>query len=187
MVRRISDKEIELMERLFYDKSLSIAQIASEVSVSFGSAYGYTRAKERGFASPNDYKSFLAKRMGFNSYGEYRESLAHKNGFKSERDYRNFLFRQRGFRSSGEYLKFIANRRKAAPLNAKFSDLIKRRLKEVEKTQKWLSEQIGVTKRSVEGYVSGEHLPEESVQERIFLVLGLSYKNLKDLEKRLDS
>ena len=75
MPRKISEETKQLMEEL-YNKGLSVAEIARKVNVSYATVYGYTKVKQKGFASRTEYHEHLAKQKGFASYGEYRKYQA---------------------------------------------------------------------------------------------------------------
>ena len=54
MPNKLSGKTIQRIERLFQQDN-SLENISETVGVSYGTVYGYTRAKERGFKSRSDY------------------------------------------------------------------------------------------------------------------------------------
>ena len=77
MSKKLSKETKEEITRLYDDgDGLNLYEIASQVGVSYSSAYGLTRAKERGFASLTEYEKHLAKKRGFESQTEYEKHLA---------------------------------------------------------------------------------------------------------------
>jgi len=148
MPKKISKRTIKLMRNL-YDEGLSVTKIARKAKVSYSAAYGYTKAKEKGFESPSEYVEDLAKKKEFESYSKYLEHLAKK--------------------------------RQQRPLNRALSNLIKKRLTELNKTQKWLAEQLGVTKGTISRYVSGRITPTSSLQKKLFKILELEYQTIDNI------
>src|SRR3989344_512754 len=148
MPRKIPDETKRLMEELSTE-NLSVAEIARRADVSYATAYGYTKARQRGVASSSEYEKYLA--------------------------------RQRGFASLNEYQEYIAKRRQQQSINQELSDLIRQRLVELGKTQKWLAEQLGIAESSVSKYMGGRTTPRKSLQERLFNALQVEYKTLNDL------
>ncbi len=57
--------------------------------------------------------------------------------------------RKRGFKNSSEYQEHLAKERKHRPQNNELSNLIKTGLKEIDRNQSWLAEQIGVSRQMV--------------------------------------
>src|SRR3989344_1774180 len=100
MPKRISKEKEQLIEKLF-GEGLIPAEIARRTNVSYGTVYGHTLAKQRGFVSLTEYREHLAKQRGFVSLTEYREHLAKqrinpKTGerFASLTEYREHLTKQ---------------------------------------------------------------------------------------------
>lgn len=198
MPRKISDKTQQLMQRL-YARGLTPAEIARRTNVSYPTAYGYTKAKERGFASPTEYENYLAGQRGFASLIEYQEDLAGQRGFASRAEYQKHLARQRGFASQAEYedclarqrgfaslaecQKYLAKERQQKSINRELSRLIQQRLSKLEHTQRWLAEQLGITEGAVSRYISGKTTPRKSLQKRLFDALELPYQTLDDIFK----
>ena len=164
MPKKISNETKQLIEEL-YAQNLPIVEVARRTNVSYATAYGYTKAKQKGFASRAKYQEDLARRKGFASYKEYQKYLA----------------KQRGFASRAEYQKNLAKERQQRQINQKLSHLMQQRLTELGKTQRWLSEQLGITEGSVSRYLSGKTIPRKILQEKLFSALELSYKTLDDL------
>src|SRR3989338_719269 len=96
MARKIADETIQLMQEL-RGEGLSVAKIAQKTKVSYTTAYVYTVAKQRGFASINEYHTQLAKEKGFASINEYEKHLAKQRGFASINEYHTQLAKEKGF------------------------------------------------------------------------------------------
>ncbi|MEK6952117.1 MAG: hypothetical protein AABX29_03810, partial [Nanoarchaeota archaeon] len=86
MPKRILREKEQLIDKLFRE-GLNPAEIARRTDVSYGTAYGYTRARQRinpetgqGFASRTEYQEHLARQKGFASRTEYQEHLARQKG-----------------------------------------------------------------------------------------------------------
>src|SRR3989344_2673496 len=120
---RVPDKTKQLMKEM-YSSGLSVAEIARRANVPYSTAYGYTRARQRGFAS----------------YGEYEEHLA-----------RQRINPETGqlFKSLTELRDYQARQRQRRPENKELGDLMRTRLRELGKNQSWLAGQIGVTRATV--------------------------------------
>jgi len=164
MPKKILKKTIKLMQSL-YDEGLSVTKIARRAKVSYSAAYGYTKAKEKGFESPSEYVEDLVKKKEFESYSKYLEHLVKKRKFKS----------------FSEYLEYLAKKRQQRPLNQALSNLIKKRLTELNKNQKWLAEQLGVTKGTISRYISGRITPTGSLQKKLFKIIEVEYKTIDDI------
>ena len=180
MPRKISNETKQLIEEL-YAEGLPVVEIAKRVNVSYPTAYGYTKVKERGFASYLKYQEHLAKERGFASYSKYQEHWAKERGFASHSEYQKHSAKERGFASLGEYQDHLAKQRQQQPINQTLSDLIKTRLAELDRTQRWLAKQLGITEGAISRYISGRTTPRRSLQERLFETLELSYQTLDDL------
>ena len=132
MGKKIPNETIDLMQDL-YSRGLSVTAVAKRANVPYSTAWSYTAAKQRGFASRGEYEAHLAKQ------------------------------------------------RQQQPINQKLSDLIKQRLAELGKSQKWLSIQLRITEGAVSRYLSGRTTPRRNLQERLFETLELPYQTLEDL------
>jgi len=97
---------------------------------------------------------------------------AREKGFNSHEEYKDYLAKRKGFRSSKHYKISHDEERKNRKENQQFSEYILYRLFDLKKTQKWLSEQIEVSKMAISHYISGSYLPSEKTKERIYQVLG---------------
>ena len=107
--------------------------------------------------------------------------MAKKKGFESCSEYNKHLAKKKGFKSCAEYNEHWAKKRQKRPENKALSGLIKRRLKELGKSQSWLSWQVDVSKQSASIYTQGKSIPNEERLEKLFSALGVPYRTLEDL------
>ncbi len=63
--------------------------------------------------------------------------------------------------------------------NKELSDLIKKRLNELGKTQRQLSEGSGISRHTISQYTTGKRTPAEKNLEKLFTALGLPYKKVE--------
>lgn len=180
-----------------YSAGTSVRSISLQTGVAYMTAYGYTRARERGFASLHEYKAYLVHKKRFKTVGEYNDSLARKNGFQSHGEYRRFLLSEAGFDTFQEYLRDLVQReggssyaerrqkfteeRQNRIRNREISDLISDRLEELDENQSWLAQQVGVCKAMASRYVHGKSIPKPLVLKKISKVLGISYDVFKEI------
>jgi hypothetical protein len=196
MVEKLSKEKQELIRKL-YEQKISIPSIAETAAVSYGTAWRYTRGKEKGYASSGEYMAHLALRKGFPSWNAQQESWVIKKGFESRNDYHKNLILNKGFGSMNDYLREMVKKRgfdsyheyqkslyrkgQKRKINQMFSIMIKEKLKELDKSQAWLARKIGITPSTVSRYVRRGYLPKPDTQELLFQVLKLPYSNLNDL------
>ena len=149
----------------------------------FSSRNGYEQniARKKGFNSRSDYRDYLVRQRGFSSISEYEEDLAGRKGFSSRSEYRNDLARRNGFSSINKYQEYLAKKRQNKQENKLFSKIIKGRLSELNKTNKWLADQLGINDNLVSLYVSGKSLPIINLQTKLLKTLELPYKTLEDI------
>ena len=156
-------------------------------------------ARQRGFASFSEYQLFRHRQRGLRSRFEYNEYIALSNGFRSSYEYQTHLARQRGFRSSYEYQTHLARQRGFAslseyemyrrkekqklPQNHKLSELLRSRLADVSKSQKWLAGESRIPERSISRYATGQEMPPKERLEKIASVLNIDQKSLEDILK----
>lgn len=149
----------------------------------FSSQYEYRKhlAAQKGLTR-HEYQKQLAMRKGYSSLSEYKEFLARQRGFSGRNEYELYLAKQKGFESIGRYKESLAGKRQQRPLNRKLSSLIQQQLTALDKTQKWLAEQLGITEGVVSRYVSGRITPKQrSLQRKLFSILKLPYETLDAL------
>ena len=103
-----------------------------------------------------------------------------ERGHTSYTEYQEYLAKQRGYASRSEYRKHLAEQKRKL-IRKKLSDLITHRLNDLQKDQRWLAEQLGITEEAVSEYISRETTPRRSLQKRLFEALKLSYQTLDDL------
>ena len=166
MPKKISDEKISLIGEL-YAQGLTVAEVARRAGVSYVTGYGYMRARERGFASRNDYE----------------EHLARARGFASRTGYLGHLARERGFASLNEYRGHLAKKRQQKPENQSLSNLIRTRLDEIGKNRVWVAGQLNLAQTTISAYATGKILPSAEKLELLFHFLEVPYKTLDELVK----
>jgi len=93
------------------------------------------------------------------------------------------LARRKGFSSLNEYKNFLIKQRKKQPINRALGEMIKKRLKEIGKKEKWLADQLGVSKNAVNSYISGTNKPAYRFHKKFFELLGLPYQTMDDFRR----
>lgn len=111
----------------------------------------------------------------------YNNVRAYIKGYKTPYDYQNHLVQQKGFTSYHEYIEYLERKRQKRPENKKMSKLIKKRLKELGKTQYWLSRKMVVSKRTVLRYYEGKIIPKGNNLTNLFSALEVHYKTLDEM------
>jgi len=155
MSKKLSDGVIELIQGL-YSQGLSVAEVSRRINVSYSTVYSHTRARQR--INPETGQPF-----------------------KSGNQYEDYLARQRGFASRGEYQRHQFREKQKRPENKTLSSLIRKRLRELDKSQRWLAKQLGITEGAVSRYVSGKNIPKKNLQPKLFETLDVPYKTIDDL------
>lgn len=122
------------------------------------------------------YKIALKTKVSY--YTVYGLTKLIERGFKSTSEYREHLANQKGFESLTDYYEHLAKKRKRRNNNKELSNLIKTRLEELDKTQLWLAEKIGVTPPCISYYVQGTIVPTENILRKLFSTLKITYKTL---------
>jgi len=126
MPRKISDDTKQLMQEMDAE-GLSVAEIARRTNVPYSTVYGYTKAKQKGFASYKEYNEHWAKEKGFASHSAYQKHLIKQRGFASHSAYQKHLIKQRGFASYKEYNEHWAKEKGFASYSAYRKHLVKQR------------------------------------------------------------
>ena len=96
-----------------------------------------------------------------------------KNGFESPTEYRKHLARKNGFKSHNEYLKYLARQRSEKKENIEFGNLVRTRLRDLDRNQSWLAEQLGVSDAVVSFYANGKSRPKGENLNRLLLTLEI--------------
>ena len=149
------------------------------------------------FASMSEHQEYLAKQKGFASKSKRAEDSVKQRTnpetgetFRTYNEYQRHLVKQRinpetgeQFASHNEYKEYLARQRQQQPINQKLSNLIKQRLIELGKTQRWLAQELGTTESSVSEYITGKSIPRQNMQKSLFETLRLPYQTLDDLLK----
>ena len=170
---------------LLYESGMKVSDISKETGVNYQTVYAQTKMvdelKEKGYNSYTEYRNDLAKKKGYNSYTEYRNDLAKKQGYNSYTEYRKDLVKKQGYNSRTEYEKDLAEKRADNVKNKTLALLITGRLSDMGKSQKWLAEEIGVSRQMIFNYCHGLNLPSKEKAQEIANLLGLSYRTIDDL------
>ena len=192
---RLSQRTINRIQRLRAE-GMSLINIAEEAGISYSSVYNHTIIKEK-YGSHKNYRDYLAEKKGFSSNKEYREDLAHQKGYDSYNDLRKhqnrfatykeyieYLAKKRGFKDYKDYRNYLAEQRQKRPENKRFSELVRKRLKEKGKNLAWLANQIDVTSGAVSSYAKGTSIPSGERFGKVCTVLDLPYKTIDNIVKR---
>ena len=180
MASKISNKTKQLIKKL-HSEGLSNSEIAKRADISRTTVYSHTHLEERGFASPSEYKDYLARQKGFESDSEYQQHLYQTKDFESHHEYRKHLAKKQGYKSISEYQKHLAKKRQRRPINKKLSELINARLNAIGQNKVWLAEQLGIRKVTAYDYASGKSIPNDDILIKLFMVLRISHITLDDL------
>ena len=178
MAKRISEKVREEIQRLYDDgNGMAPAKITLQTGVKYPTVYAQTRRIKK------------IRENGFKSYTEYQKHLARKNGFKSPYEYHKHLARKRvnpetgePFKSYSEYNKHLARKRSEKEDSIEFGNLVRTRLRDLDRTQSWLSEQVKVSGATISFYANGKLIPQGENLNRLLLTL-----EIKDLPKGLEN
>lgn len=142
-------------------------------------------AINRGFPSSTYYKDHLARKNGFKNLSDYQEMLARRAGFKSRHRYNEFLAIRKGFKSYREYSEFLDKQREQKQPYIELSDIIKTKLKELNKTQQWLASMLDVSKAAIYKYVSARAIPRKDIRGLMYRTLNIDGDNLENLIAQL--
>ena len=175
---RVPDKTKQLMKEM-YSSGLSVAEIARRANVPYSTAYGYTRARQRGFASYGEYEEHLARQRINPETGQLFKSLTELLDYQA-RQRRNPETGQ-PFKSLTELRDYQARQRQRRPENKELGDLMRTRLRELGKNQSWLAGQIGVTRATVSLYAQGKNIPKRELLGRLYSALDVPYQTLDEL------
>jgi len=127
MTKKLEDAVIEEMRHLFFGEGLPIKEIEGRLKLSHYTVYVYTKAFERGFKGPAEYREYRARKNGHTSRKEYIRHLEQVNreseykrkkrtikrrGFSSIYEYNSFLARRKGFSGEHEYQEYLRKRKR---------------------------------------------------------------------------
>jgi transcriptional regulator with XRE-family HTH domain len=93
--------------------------------------------------------------------------------------------RKKGFGSLEEYGKHLTEQNKLEHKKQKLAEIIKTRLAELGKTQKWLVKETGRNKAIVSNYVRGINFPSEDKLEKILSALDLEPRPIDEVYENL--
>ena len=169
MPKRIPEEVREEISRLYDDGiGLSPTEIARQTGISYASVYGMTRVKQminpetgEEFESNTAYRKYLAKQIINPETGKE-------------------------FESRTQYEEYLAKQRKERKENRELSDLVKTGLKELGKTQSWLSEQLGVSILMVNNYAQGKSVPKRERLEKLRSILNYNRNKGKSLDDSVE-
>ncbi|MEK6897309.1 MAG: helix-turn-helix domain-containing protein [Nanoarchaeota archaeon] len=185
MVRKISDKKTQLIQKL-YGEGLDVAEIARIVNVSYSTAYGYTKLKQR--INPETGQAFESISQLMDYQARHRINPETKKAFASRSQLMDYRARQRinpetgqAFESRSQYQEHLYKQGQKRLENKKLSSLIKRGLEELKKNQSWLARKMGVSRESASMYTRGKSIPNKERLERLFSALDVPYRTLEDL------
>ena len=162
MYKRISEEVRAEIQRLYNDgNGITPTEIARQTGVKYHTVYRQTRWIEK----------------------------IRKNGFKSLHEYQKHLARKRVNPETGEpfeslykYQEHLARQRSEKKENIEFGNLVRTRLRDLDKTKSWLAEQLGVSSSAVSFYANGRSRPRGENLNRLLLTL-----EIKDLPKGLEN
>lgn len=194
MGKRVTNEEKEKIRELI-EEGLSIREIAERVGIKYVTARIYIKAYEEGFSSPTEYLKHLLKKRGFSSLTEYekhnakkrgysfdqkyREKWARQKGYASFREYQEKWVERKGFNSEYEYNKYRMEQLQQRREYKKLEILIKNKLEELGRNQRWLAKELGITPQAVNLYVHGKAFPSERILEKLDRVLLMSKDDLE--------
>ena len=187
MPKKISEDTKRTIQDL-YSTGASVRSVSLQTGVPYATVYGYTRARERGFTSLQDYKAHLAREKGFKTLCEYNDLLAQRRGFLllgagfgTFSEYLEENAQEEGFSSHNEKRKALTLERQGKNPNKELSDLLSDRLEEVGQNQSWLAKQVGVCREMASRYVHGESIPKPRVLRKISRILEIPYSTFETI------
>jgi hypothetical protein len=176
--------------RACYDYGMKSMEISLAIGIGRSNIQAYFLAFERGYNSPYEYQKSRAKKKGFKSLYEYKKSYKvhfskeylKRKGFNSFYEYNEYLARKRGYGSKYDYDKVRQQKRKKLARNKALSWMIETRLRELDRSVRWLAGETGITLSRVDDYYRGYNLPKSGERLRkIFSALKVKYKSLDEL------
>ena len=186
MTQRLPTQKVKEIERLRYKEHLSVAEISRRIGASYTAVYGYTRVREMGFKSFNEYFEDRLKKRGYKSRVDYRHKWLENKGLTGS-EYESSLVPKRGFASLQEYIENLPSHKKKLRMskNRRLRRILRRTIKKglagIGKNQAWLANSTMIPHSLVSEYATGKYLPSKERAERIFQALGLPYKKLEEI------
>ena len=170
MPKRIIPNELRQKISRLYDsgRGLSPAEIARRTEVSYASVYGMTKARQR--INPDTGKPF-------ESYTAYREHLARQRINPDTGE---------PFESGTQYYEHLARQRSQKEVNRELSDFVKRRLKELCRTQSWLAEELGISRQMISFYTQGNSVPKGERLRKLRNILDSNRNKGKSLDHLIE-
>ena len=163
MAKRIPEIKKRVAYRLYEFGDMKIKEIAEALGMSYSSAYGAVKLRDR--VNPET--------------GEKFESL-------SERQ--DYLARQRvnpetgeKFESRTQYQEHLARQNQESVRGRAFAEFVDMGLQGIGENVAWLAERVGVSRQMVYNWKNGKSVATGERLRRLFDVLGVSNKSLDDL------
>lgn len=165
-MRKLSLSEITAIKSL-RQRRITKSELAEMVNIS-ESRIAHLPDKPK-----NDYEhlKYSVILRGYESVQDYRNHLARERGHHNSFSYQEHLVKEKGYASLHEYREHLALKRRERPQNKKLSELIKKKLKKLRRSQSWLSRKVGVSREAISKYVQGNNYPRENVRKRIYSAL----------------
>ena len=152
MQKKITE-ETKVSIKQYYNQGLSLAEVARRTKVPRTTVYNYTRGLEK------------AQSLGYDTYTAYR----------------NHVIREKGYASWRAYMRGLESQHQQQQLYQESARMIMQALRRMNKTQKWLAEQLRVNKNAVTLYVQGKTLPNKEHRKKLCDVLQLDENRLENI------
>ncbi|MBI5798111.1 helix-turn-helix transcriptional regulator [Candidatus Woesearchaeota archaeon] len=203
----ISDETKEEIKKLAQE-GLSVRDIASSVSVSYSTVYGYVRLVERinpqtgeAFRSYREYQDYrlslminpktkqaFASRAEYQKFGIQRRKNKNGEAFRSCDEYHNSLVQRlthpetgAPFRNTREYRTYLGTQRITQSPYKELSAFLSLRLKELGLTYVQLGERVGLAGSTISSYIHARSFPRSEILRKMYRVLEAPYETLDDL------
>lgn len=185
-------KEQEQKIDNLYEQGITVYRIVKQMNLPYSTVYTRTRLKERGFKGVTNYLKFRAKKKGYKNPHEYHKALLKKNYKQTPHERKVFLAEQAGFKSRYERLKSQAlkkgttlknvlkegrNRRKKR--NKEISDLVKKRLEELDITGRELAQKLETNPHTTYNYVRGIIKIPKKLLPKLAKAIDINYSELE--------
>lgn len=188
---KLSDEQKQDITEL-YKQGVTVYGIVKQMNLPYSAVYTHTRLKERGFDSVTDYLKFLAKEKSYKNPHEYHKALLIENYKQTPHERKEFLAKQAGHKSKYDREKFWAsekgttlseivkertNKRKKG--NKEITDLVKKRLEELDITRKELAQKLEVNSSTMYNYVQGRIKIPKKLLPELAKTIDINYSELE--------
>ena len=180
MSRKISEETKNKIYQL-HEQGISRTEIAKQIQLPYSTVQVMIKLRAFGLDSIKEYHKHLIQQRGFKNQSEYQEDLAKRNGFESYSKYREYSVQKRGFKNLTAYKNSLNQKRSERKSNKELSNLIKNRLKYLEKSQNQFAKEIGKTRQAVSLYIHGKILPSRKIREKISRALEVNSNSLEEI------